>query len=161
VRLFNALNGAEVKEIILADIRRAMEDDMQFQKHLTYPKVEWTWQLTVKASPTEPPQFRQQAEGEITVKQAEPEVTVLSGGRSVTKSAEQADAQAPDEARRDGGLPVPSPTKIGQTWAEVPVETSFADQLGHVQAQRAARRGGSKPMTLPAETAQPTERDVA
>lgn len=127
MRVFNALNGTEVKEIILAEIRKAMEGDEQFQKHLTYPKVIWEWKLRVEAHPSQPSEFSQEAQGEVAVRPAEPEVVVFQGHRTVTKSTAEPEAEAPDEARTAAGLPVPTPVKTSGGWAEQPVMAPNGD----------------------------------
>jgi hypothetical protein len=146
MRIFNALNGAEVKQIILADIDKAMDGDQQFQKHLTYPQVEWTWKLTVKAYPSEPPQFGAEAAGEGTVKATEPEIVVLEGGRAVTKSDQNPDAQAPDDVRREAGVPVSMPTKTPGGWVDQPEkpESAFGAAL-----QRRGRGGTTHAVPTP------------
>lgn len=146
MRIFNALNGAEAAQIIEHDIHEAIDANDQFKKHLTYPRIKWTWKLTVEVYPTEPPQFGAEAAGEGTVKPAEPEVIVLEGSRSITKSAEEPEAQAPDDARRDAGVPVSIPTKTPGGWvdqAEKP-ESAFGAAL-----QRRGRGGATHAVPTP------------
>ena len=49
--LFNALNGAEVKEIILRKVRAAFEDDTRFRQSTTYPNLQFTFTLGMKYEP--------------------------------------------------------------------------------------------------------------
>jgi len=146
IRIFNALTGEEVRLIILADIAKAMEDDQQFQKHLTYPKVKWSWKLTVEAYPSQPPLFGAEAEGEGTVKPAEPEIVVLEGSRAIVKSDENPEAQAPDEARRAAGMPVPIPTKTSAGWVDQPEKPASAFDAA---LQRRGRGGAGHVVPTP------------
>lgn len=50
-QLFNALNGVEVKEIILRKIRAYMDDDNNFRHHITYPNVQFTFTMKMKYEP--------------------------------------------------------------------------------------------------------------
>ena len=51
------LNGLELKEAILQEVRGKLDRREEFRLHLSYPKVKWDWQLTVRASPREPGTF--------------------------------------------------------------------------------------------------------
>lgn len=138
MRLFNALNGAEVKAIILREIDQAMEADEQFSKHLTYPLVEWEWQLKVKAH-QESGEFQASADGAVAVKQTEPMAVVLKGGRSVMKSEALPESQAPDEVRAEADLPVLTATTTQVGMVEAPTD-AFAELL----AKKARRPGEAR-----------------
>lgn len=108
MRLFNALDGSEVKAIVLREIETAMDLNEQFGKHLTYPLVEWQWEIRVKAHAQENGQFGAEGELATAVKHIEPIALVLTGGRKVTRMSESdpEERQAPDQARAEAGLPV-------------------------------------------------------
>lgn len=131
MRLFSALNGQEVEHIILSEIRKAMDADEQFRQHLTYPKVEWEWEVRVKVHDQENGEFSVSIAGAVNVKQTEPLITVLKGGRQVTKTSEdQVGVQAPDEARQDAGIPMLEKTEFaGVGFADAPT-SAFDAFLG-------------------------------
>ena len=135
MRLFNALTGREVKAIILREIAKAMDQDEQFASHLTYPLIEWDWTVNLRAFAQENSEFKTEASGKITVSQPEPVTVQLAGARSVTKSDDHPEGQAPDEARREAGLPVTSveDTRVG------PVEKVVAEQIDAFDAALAQK----------------------
>lgn len=108
MRVFNALDGSEVKAIVLREISAAMDANEQFSKHLTYPLVEWKWEINVKAHAQDNGQFGALGEFGTSVKHVEPVALVLSGGRKVTRMTpdDPEDRQAPDQARAEAGIPV-------------------------------------------------------
>jgi len=137
MRVFNALDGSEVKAIVLREIEAAMSANEQFGKHLTYPLVEWTWEIRVKAHAQENGEFGAASEFTTAVKHVEPVALVLSGTRRVTRMTPEdpGDKQTPDQARADAGLPVPE--VVGTPLGLVDEPPSAFKAL---MAQKAARR---------------------
>ena len=120
-RVFNALNGQELKDLILADIRKELDADPRIESHLTFPVVEWTWELKIDAYPVAEPHMEIEAKGSVGTEEAvekarkaqTAEKIIVKGTRKVSP-----EGQAPDEARAEVGLPisVPTPTKDGVTF---------------------------------------------
>jgi hypothetical protein len=112
---YNALNGREVMEIILSEMRRQLEADTRFTQHNTYPLVSWQWKLAVNVYPNEPNKWEASV-GPKTIGDPEAandpnlaEVQIdLGTSRDVTAPA----GETADSARRDGGIAVPSPRQI-------------------------------------------------
>lgn len=138
MRVFNALDGSEVKAIVLREIANAMDQNEQFSNHLTYPLVEWKWEIRVTAPAQENGNFGAGAEFSTAVKTVEPVALVLSGGRKVTRISEEqpAEIQAPDQARAEAGLPVLEMTDTPLGLVDAPSSAFRA-----LREQKAARRG--------------------
>ncbi len=125
-RLFNALNGQELKKIILQQVEKAMDEDFHFRRHLTYPVVSFDWKLVVSAYPLQPPKFEITAEHDVVAAPAGEEIPVpkpeeigtfeLQGSRK---------AAAPDQHREESGQQIPSPTVVGRPGERVVVERPF------------------------------------
>ena len=49
--LFNALNGQEVREIILRKVREAFDNDERFRLHHTYPELRYKFSLSMTYAP--------------------------------------------------------------------------------------------------------------
>ena len=49
--LFNALNGNEVRELILRKVRETFEKDERFRHHCTYPQLKYSFSLSMKYEP--------------------------------------------------------------------------------------------------------------
>lgn len=106
--IFNALDGTELAKAVTAQIlpkiKEQLEADSNFAGHVTYPVVEWEWELTVRAYPHEPGSFRAKAAGKL----AAPKVTIVRGSRLVDSSD---DNNTPDAVRVESGIPVTRPEK--------------------------------------------------
>jgi len=108
--LFHAITGEEFKEILLKDLRKALEDSGQFLPHITFPLVKWKFKLECIVVP------RQAID-------AEPEL-VVEGGEALIYGLKKDDKDpktivitheelidTPDQARQDRGLPIPTPVR--------------------------------------------------
>lgn len=125
-RLFNALNGRELAEIILAQVKAELHANYHMKQHLTYPRVKFKWNLTVEAYPLDPPEFVLSTEGEVIAqvgeesdeggknrepyvppKDAKPEVVNLSGEQDEGANVSTGDGiTPPDKVRTEAKLPV-------------------------------------------------------
>lgn len=112
-RPFQAIDGTELKAIVLAEIAKVMDKDSKFLRHLTYPVFSFAFNIVIHAYPMEPPEFnvegryrRAPAADEIAPK-GDPERIELEGRLDVDAPAEG--GLAPDQARERAGLPVPMP----------------------------------------------------
>lgn len=111
-RPFQAIDGTELKRIILSEISKQMDKDSKFLRHLTYPVFSFAFNIVIHAYPMEPPEFnvegryrRAPAAGEIP--KGDPEHIELEGRLDVDAPAEG--GLAPDQARERAGLSVPMP----------------------------------------------------
>lgn len=112
-RPFNALNGAELKALVLKEVREAIDRDFHFQEQLTYPVVTFAFKLAVTAFPCDPPGFTIESAATLEDKNApkpvnRPESAEASG--NVNVDAPNDAGLTPDQARRRAGLPVPLPS---------------------------------------------------
>ncbi len=187
IRPFNALNGLEIKKIILAEIDRHLSQDYRFAQHLTYPVVTWAWKLAVNAYPMDSGQFQVEigpkvakAPGaEMPAEGAESVEIDFTGGKNVAPTA-----MTPDAARRGAALPVSTPRAvpgpegkrmivdapvIATGSAQAPVETSEArvetnvSAGGPVFARRVVQRTAASPEgveALPQAGTRPSTEDV-
>lgn len=146
MRLFNALTGSEVRQIILNEIARAFDQQPDFRPHITFPEIEWTWELRIKTYPREPgtltmnggAQYVEQSalgpDGTVDHGGAEERTVVLSGERAVTR-----DTQAPDEARLDNEMPISVAMPSNYGTVDHPVGRSVA--LDHGPRKLATQEG--------------------
>jgi len=118
IRPFNAINGTELKKIILTRIQNQLNADTRFGHHLTYPQMSWRFKLAINVYPSEPSSMEVEI-GPETVKApgAEllpadtPHVEIdIGGGSDIT--APVPGGQTADAARREAGLAVPAPQAI-------------------------------------------------
>lgn len=113
-RVFNAVNGTELKAIILAEIKRMLDEDSRFATHLTYPVFSFAFHIKLARYPGEPREL--EVEGRYRrvttedIPTGEPEQLDLKGSLAVDAPAEG--GLAPDEARERAGLPVTVPTRV-------------------------------------------------
>ena len=120
-RVFNALNGQELKDLILSEIRKQLDADPRFESHLTYPVVEWESVTKIDAYPVADAHMEIETKGSVGTEEAvEKARKKQTAEKIVVKSARKIgpEGQAPDEARAEVGLPVmvPTPTKDGVTF---------------------------------------------
>lgn len=54
-RLFHALNGEELREVILNEFKTRLEKSQFLQSHLTYPKVTYKVEVTIDSYPMSTP----------------------------------------------------------------------------------------------------------
>jgi hypothetical protein len=111
-RPFQAIDGSELRRIILAEVERAIEADQKFRRHLTYPVFSFAFNIVIHAYPMEPPEFnvegryrRAPESGEIP--KGDPDRIELEGRLDVDAPAPG--GLAPDEARERANIPVPMP----------------------------------------------------
>ncbi len=82
-KLFQAIDGTELRQLILVEIAHKIDNDMRFRRHLTYPLVSFAFNIVVSAYPMEPPEFK--VSGKVPYKRAvlptdgEPEVITVKG----------------------------------------------------------------------------------
>lgn len=113
LKAFNGLNGRELAKILVVELERALNADTRFSQHLTYPLVSWQWKISIKAYPNEPPEFQVEigpksiGYPEAANSLAEVEIN-LGASREVTAPV----GETADSARRDAGIPVPSPRTV-------------------------------------------------
>ncbi len=125
-RLFNALNGQELKKIIMQQVEKAIDDDFHFRRHLTYPVVSFDWKLVVSAYPLQPPKFEIAAEHDVVAAPEGAEIPVPKPGEIKTFELEgSSKIDTPDQARDESGQPIPTPTVVGRPGERVVVERPF------------------------------------
>jgi hypothetical protein len=113
--VFNALNGPELKAVILAAIAKKLDDTGEFSTHMTYPWVSYTFNVGIVSYPkqamdAEPGIVAVQETpvdiGKFPTNEEAPEpatVTQVHGGAVI---------DTPDKARLDADLPLPT-TAVG------------------------------------------------
>jgi hypothetical protein len=103
-------------KIILTNIKNNLDNDHRFRKNVAYPQFSFRWKIAIDVYPSEPPQFA--VEGSIqTVKapgamipEGTPIVEIdIEGGTTVAAPIAGSTA---DAARREAGIPVPSPRSV-------------------------------------------------
>lgn len=110
---FNALNGMELKKVILQQMERTLEDSGDFQQNVTYPWVKYSFELKM----TSYPKFSADSEP-ISVAIAEdtltdPDFMVPDEPPTLTVvSSEPVIVDTPDQARVDADLPIPTPVPV-------------------------------------------------
>jgi hypothetical protein len=95
MRVFNALNGEELKQLLLRDVQRVLSQDSELQRHLTFPKVSWTITVDLKIYPRTP---------------ADKQIVVLGGIEQVTLPG-----GAPVDTLPERGEPVPTGDPLSET----------------------------------------------
>ncbi len=125
-RLFNALNGQELKKIIMQQVEKAIDEDFHFRRHLTYPIVSFNWNLIVSAYPLQPPEFKIGAEHDVVAAPKGEEILAPTPEQIKTFEFEGGSKiEAPDAAREESGQAVPAPTLVGRKGEQVVVERPF------------------------------------
>ena len=102
-RLYNALNGRELRRAIIREVEDLLENDDRFSSGIAFPKVSFKFDLTVKVYPREPESFALSTEKVYGESDAEPTETVLSRER---------ENEHPDKVRQFTGDPVPRPQQV-------------------------------------------------
>ncbi|HEY0800684.1 MAG TPA: hypothetical protein VGD54_07560 [Steroidobacteraceae bacterium] len=115
VRPFNALSGTEIRDALLSQIKRGLDNDHHFRHHLTYPVVTWAYKAVIRAYPHDPAEFAVELSGTILAPGAEmpaedaPFIEIeISGDSNVTAPY----GQTADAVRREAGIPVPTPRSV-------------------------------------------------
>jgi hypothetical protein len=113
MRVFNALNGSELKKILMNEIERALDADPDFRPHLTFPMVRWSWKLEMRVYPRDPEGKSVEASGEVLQAERQPDGTTIdfnpegkASDRVVISTPERI-IDTPDVAREEEGLAVP------------------------------------------------------
>lgn len=105
--IYNALTGLELRKKILHDVEVMLDNDDRFRNHQTYPRVEFSFKLSLKVYPGAVEEFALETEkgyGEVSLVEAgqEPQ-TIEIDGKSEHKN--------PDRIRKELDMPVPRPQK--------------------------------------------------
>lgn len=115
-RVFQAIDGTELRRIILAEIERVIDLDPKFKRHLTYPIFSFSFNIAISAYPMEPAEFKVVGKYKRVVPGAELppddtpfDIIKVAGELNVDAPAEG--GLAPDEARERAGIPVTTPTR--------------------------------------------------
>jgi len=107
-RPYYALNGNEIIDVILSEVRKSLEASGKFGIAKTFPQVSWNWRLEMDVYPSEPSKFEVSATGgkktgETTL---EPLSVALEGGKDGVGVK-----IAPDQVRSDEGLQLMQPVQ--------------------------------------------------
>jgi hypothetical protein len=105
---FNALTGPEVLQVILSDIEEKLVKTGDFPHSITFPWFRYSWEVKVTAYPqqgkNDEPKFKLSGgsgtKGDEPVGETPMETVVSNPGKVV---------DTPDQARKDAGLPIPTP----------------------------------------------------
>jgi hypothetical protein len=119
-----------VKRIILADIAKVLEADMELQPHIAFPRVSWNWRLEMKIYPRTPEEKVVEATGEAVQVVADTAIPVVSEGAPHTRVVYPSQTQeviAPDQARQEHDMPVTEVRSamapfMGRSAANLPTE---------------------------------------
>jgi hypothetical protein len=125
IRPFNSLNGQEAKKMILTEIERQLDADYRFRVNVTYPVIAWRWKLAATVYPGEPANWDVNVGPVVNQAVAtgtkdrppmptedDPKIEIeLNGGRDVGAGTALG-GQTADGARREAGLPVPTPQRV-------------------------------------------------
>ena len=110
---YNALNGRELRAILLAEIANAFDQIHDFTSEaVTFPVVRWEFKLTLQAYPREPQTLEVQKSGERIAtdatdhERANAQPFEIEGADAVGSS----EMTPADLARQRAGLPVPTLT---------------------------------------------------
>jgi hypothetical protein len=108
MQLFNALNGDEVKKIILADIARTLEADSELQPHICFPRVSWRWKLEMDIYPRTPNEKVVEVTGEAIQVQDNGTPVVAAAETHIREvySSPSREIVAPDKIRQEEGLAI-------------------------------------------------------
>lgn len=127
-RVFQAISGTELAEIIGREITRQCLALPQFRHHLTYPLCSFAANIVVTAYPMDPGEFQVKAKGEFKCAaaaklpaDAKPEIVTVAAELNIDAPAEG--GLAPDEARARVGLPVSAPTRTPTGTVDAPDAT--------------------------------------
>jgi hypothetical protein len=112
MRVFNALNGNEIKRVLMADFERVLNQDSEFQPHLTFPRVSWRITIEMDIYPRTPSTKVIEATGDVTehaLEAAQPAYVAegLAGVRE-TLTSEERRVDAPDQVREEMNIPASS-----------------------------------------------------
>lgn len=114
---FNPLNGTELMEVIIADIRRAMIESGEFSQNLTYQWIKYDYKIKMVSYP------KNSAEDEpqevVTGGAAFPDpdfppldIDAVDTQRLFLEPDAPVIVDTPDQARVDADLPLPTPVPV-------------------------------------------------
>jgi hypothetical protein len=115
-RPFSALNGAELRKVILENHEKELAGDPKLEQHLTFPIIECETVTTLRyyPGPEEPIKFTSRAKIRARGAEAIP-IPDDPGQVDVVESKFSVDAEnPPDKVRAEHGLEVPEPRITSQ-----------------------------------------------
>jgi hypothetical protein len=115
------LDGEEVIEVVLNDIRRAMNRDCTLQKHLSYPAVSYKAVIVLQYQTTGKMQGTQVTAEKSVAGKFDKELPVEEKGTEVNGEAKPA-----NQARLEAHLPIPAVT-VDPTGKQVETRISYRD----------------------------------
>lgn len=103
--MFNALNGAEALEVVLAKIRKSLESTGEFRQNIAFPMMRFDYDVKFWVYPKQPltgtPSINAQGgEGELP----------KEGAPSTIQVTDTNLVDTPDKARLEANLDIPKPT---------------------------------------------------
>jgi hypothetical protein len=115
------LDGEEVIDVILADLRRAMLRDCTLQKHLSYPAISYQAAIVISFQSTGKLTGTEVKTEKSLAGRFDKEQPVETTGAEVT-----GDAKPANQARLDAHLPIPA-VSIDPTGKAVETRISYRD----------------------------------
>ncbi len=103
-RLYNGLDGRELRRKIIRDIEDLLDQDDRFSQNVVYPKVSFTFDLSIKVYPREPEEIRLQIGREYGEGGSGNGVERVYHGEH--------EHQHPDKVRQAIDVPIPTPQKV-------------------------------------------------
>jgi len=143
-RVYNALTGEEVSNMILKEMKEEFTRDSDFRGHLTYNLVSWEWTLRMRATPQDRGPMVRKVQGNIEAVDvqtkeplADPDDEVLVFEVSNTR----APIAVPDKARAGAGMNVPIPTPVpGVGVVDVPANRDRTEKIRTVEVRKDLQR---------------------
>lgn len=128
---FHALTGPEITEIIVREVRRALETSGEFRNIYSYPQIDWEWTLSLRAYDRDHNLIPIETSGRV--KNAE-------ASKRIILEHEREFIERPDAVREELGLPTIQTTRRGGLVFDEPVGGSNKVQpkLERVPVQKAA-----------------------
>jgi hypothetical protein len=115
------LDGEEVIEVVLSDIRRAMQRDCTLAKHLSYPAVSYKAVIVLNYQSTGKMQGTQISSEKSVAGRFDKDEPVEQKGTEVNGEAKPA-----NQARLDASLPIPA-VHLDPTGKQVETRISYRD----------------------------------
>jgi hypothetical protein len=109
-RLFNALSGSELLDLLLLELREKLQDDPLFRNSVTYPVLRYRHAITLEAYPVDPPVLKTAISGALVDPGAgQPALTPV-----VSESESSGEVEYPDLVRTKLSGPKPAVAKRGR-----------------------------------------------
>jgi hypothetical protein len=106
MRVFNALNGEEVKKILKSDFAKLLDVDSELARHLTFPVISWRITVEMEIYPRTPRE--KVIAGTGTIEEVDPQTGEVSINgitpRKIAMATEERRIDAPDQAREEEGI---------------------------------------------------------